>query len=210
MLLRMSRNHGFSAVVIAVMLLVAPACSSSPSAPTTTGPFVVAGRVLDYQTNAGVAGATVSFGDLLSAAVLPGDPRSVSDGSGSYQVTLMPGEYHVWIDNTYRGLARVRSGANRADLLVHDAGCTALYGTIADARTGRSIAGATLSLVGVTGISDSIGAYRLELGCRGFFAFTGTIAMSVTRTGYQNKSVPMGRGEGLNYVLRQDVDLDPQ
>ncbi len=206
----MSREHRFVAVGVALFLLVELACGSSPSAPTGTGPFVVTGQVLDFRTNAGVPGATVSFGDLLSLTALPGDPRSVTDGSGSYQVALMPGQYHVWVDNAYRGLARVRSGVNRTDLIVHDAGCTMRYGTIADASTGRPIAGATVSLVGVTATSGSDGTYRLDLGCRGAFAFTGTIEMSVVRAGYQNRSVPMGRGENLIDVLRQDADLDPQ
>src|SRR5204863_461642 len=98
---------------------VACACGSSPSAPTT-GPFVVTGLVRDFQSNAGVSGATVSFGDLFSLTVLAADPRSVTDSSGSYQLSLMPGLYHVWVDGAYRGEALVRSGVNRTDLLVRD------------------------------------------------------------------------------------------
>jgi len=44
----------------------------------------VVGQVFDIQTNAGVSGATVSFGDLASATVLPGDPRALTDRTGSY------------------------------------------------------------------------------------------------------------------------------
>jgi hypothetical protein len=195
---------------IGALSLVLSACGSSPSAPTTTGPFVVSGLVLDFQTSAVVPAATVSFGDLSSPTVLPADPRSVTGGSGAYQLSLMPGRYHVWVDGTYRGEAWVRSGVNRTDLLVHDGGCATRYGTIADAGTGRPIAGATVSLLDVSATTGADGAYRLDFGCRGYFAFTGTIAMSVSRVGYQTGSMLMGRGENLVDALRQDLDLVSQ
>src|SRR5881628_3337290 len=72
--LTMSREQRCIAFIIGVLSLVAPACSSSPSGPTATGPFVVVGQVLDFQSKAGVSGAMVSFGDLSSATVLPSDP----------------------------------------------------------------------------------------------------------------------------------------
>ena len=210
----MSQGNRLVAFVIVALPLVGSACGSSASAPTPgptpNGPFVVAGHVFDFQTNAAVSSATVSFGDLLSATVLPADPRSLTDGSGSYQLALMPGQYHVWVDSSYRGLARVRSGINRTDLVVRDGGCAVRYGSIADASTGRPIQGATVSLVGVSATSDSDGTYRLDLGCRGPFAFSGTIFMSVSRAGYQTGSIGMGRGENLTDAIRQDVDLAPQ
>src|SRR5712691_8429207 len=125
-MLKMSRELRFVAF-IGDLSLVAFACGSSPSAPTT-GPFVVTGVVLDFQSNARVSGATVSFGGLESATVLPADPRSLTDGTGSYQLVLMPGRYHVWVDSVYRGEALVRSGVNRTDLLVRDGGCAVRYG----------------------------------------------------------------------------------
>ena len=157
-----------------------------------------------------MSGAIVSFGDLLSPTVLPPDPRSLTDSSGSYQMELMPGRYHVCADSIYRGEALVRSGVNRMDLLVHDGGCAARYGTIADASTGRPIAGVSVSLVSVTATSGPDGSYRLDFGCRGPFAFAGTIEMSVSRVGYQTRSLPMGRGENLINAIRQDADLVPQ
>jgi hypothetical protein len=203
----MGRDLRVVALVIGVLSVAA--CGSSPSAPAATAPSA-AGQVLDFQTNAGVPGATVSFGDLVSATVLPADPRAVTDSSGSYTVALAAGEYHAWVDGLYRGDVRVRAAVNRVDLLVRDGGCAARYGTIADGATGRPIAGATVSLVGVVAISGSDGGYRLDLGCRGFFAFSGTIEMSVSRIGYQARSLPAGRGENLVNAIRQDVDLSPQ
>ena len=92
---------------------------------------------------------------------------------------------------------------------MHLNGCIVRYGTIAESGTGRPLAGATVSLVGVTATSGSDGAYRLDFGCRAGL-WSGTIALSVTRAGYQDGGVPMGRGEGLSGVIRQDVDLDPR
>jgi hypothetical protein len=203
----MSQGQRFVALI--GVSLLAFACGSSPSAPTT-GPFVVTGMVRDFQTNGGVSGATVSFGGLESAAVLAADPRSLTDSAGSYQLALMSGRYHVWVDSLYRGETLVRSGVNRTDLLVHDGGCAVRFGTIADVGTGRPIAGATVSLAGVSATSGADGTYRLDFGCRGPFAFAGTIEMSVGRVGYQTLVLPAGRGENLINAIRQDVDLNPQ
>jgi hypothetical protein len=204
----MSRDLRFLALFIGVLPLVA-ACSSSPSAPTATGSSV-AGQVLDFQTNTGVPGATVSFGGLDSATVLPADARSTTGASGSYQLAMSPGRYHAWVDGVYRGEVLVRSAVNRTDLFVRDGGCAVRYGAIADAITGQPIAGATVSLVNVVASSGSDGSYRLDFGCRGPFAFAGTIDMSVSRVGYQTRSLPAGRGENLINAIRQDVDLTPQ
>jgi hypothetical protein len=206
---KMSRGNRFSVAALAVAVLFFGACSSSPSAPGNE-PFTVSGQLVDVQSRAILSGATVAFGDLLSPAVLPGDPKSVTDANGSYQLSLMAGDYHVWVDNVYSGLARVRRSVNRIDLLAHDAGCAVRYGTVGDASTGKPIAGASVSLVGVTATSGSDGTYRLDFGCRGPFAFTGTVEMSITRSGYQDRMLPMGRGEDLTRAIRQDVDLAPR
>ena len=58
--------------------------------------------------------------------------------------------------------------------------------------------------------SGADGSYRLDFGCRGPFAFAGTIEMSVSRVGYQTRSLPAGRGENLINAIRQDADLNPQ
>jgi hypothetical protein len=174
-----------------------------------TGPFAVSGQVLDFQTNAIAPAATVSS---VTCRAPPSSRRTPLGHRRQRRAltSLMPGRYHVWVDGAYRGEAWVRSGANRTDLLVHDGGCATRYGTIADAGTGRPIAGATVSLLGVTATTGADGAYRLDFGCRGFFAFTGTIGMSVSRVGYQTGSMPMGRGENLVDALRQDLDLVAQ
>jgi hypothetical protein len=204
----MSRDHRFVAFLIAVLTAVACACGTSPSAPTATGP-IVSGLVLDFQTNAIVSGVTVGFGIISSSGATSIVGQSVTDGSGSYRMSLSAGRYLVFADNASVGLALVRSGVNRTDLLVHPNGCIVRYGTIADSSTGRPLAGATVSLVRVTGTSGSDGTYRLDFGCQTGL-WSNSICISVTRAGYQDACVPMGRGENLSGVLRQDVDLDPR
>ena len=209
-MLMVSRYHGFvtAAATLPLAWLVV-ACSSSPTAPTN-GPFLVSGVVRDFQTDVRVARATVSFGDIDSSAVLADDPRSLTDSGGLYELGLMPRRYHVWVDGVYRGETIVRRGVNRTDLFVRDGGCAVRYGTVADAVTGRTVAGASVSLINVTASTASDGTYRLEFGCRGPFAFAGTIVMTVSRAGFQTRSVPMGRGENLVNAIRQDVDLNPE
>jgi hypothetical protein len=61
----------------------------------------------------------------------------------------------------------------------------------------------------LTATSASDGTYRLDFGCAPQVAF-GSIGMSVAMAGYQERSLPMGRGENLHDYIRQDLDLDPR
>jgi hypothetical protein len=207
----MDRTNRWAACAIVVFSLAVFACGSSPSAPSSTagaGPFVVAGQVLDVQTNAAVPGATVIFADPGNTTTIASLGQSIADGGGSYQLSLMPRQYSVYVDKVYAGLAQVRSGVNRTDLLVHPTGCIVRYGTIGDSSTGRPIAGAAVSLLGVAGTSGSDGTYRLDFGCVAGL-WSNSICILVTRAGYQDACVPMGRGENFVGVIRQDVDLTP-
>lgn len=205
----MNREYRCSALVAALLTLLTPACGSSPSAPTTTGPFAVSGQVFNIQTGAGVAGATVIFADPGNTTTITGIGQAVANSSGSYQLSLMARQYAVYIDQVYGGQVLVRTAVNRIDLFVHQTGCIARYGTIGDSRTGAVIAGATVSMLGVTVTTGADGVYRLDYGCRSGL-WSNTIGVTVTKAGYQDGGVPMGRGEGFDCVIRQDVDLDPR
>jgi hypothetical protein len=192
--------------LVVLVAFVASSCSS-PAGPTSTTPSV-AGRVLDFQAGTSVAGATVVFADPSNASIIAELGRSVADSAGQYQMSVPVGRYSIFVDGVSGGLAIVRAGANRTDLLVHANGCVARYGTLADSRTGRPVAGATVSLLGVTDTSKADGSYRLDFGCQG--RWSNTIFMTVARSGYGDEAVPMGRGEGFADVRRQDVDLAPR
>ncbi len=204
----MTRAHWYAALVAAGIALIGWGCGGSSAAPSSTAPFV-AGQVLDFQTNAGVSGANVVFADPSNTTTIVGLGHAATGSGGSYQMSVPTGHYAIYVDNTYGGQAIVRTGANRADLLVHAAGCVVRYGTIADGATGRPLAGAAVSLVGVSGTSGSDGTFRLNLGCQTGL-WSNTICLLVTQSGYQDACVPMGRGENLTGVIRQDVDLVPR
>ena len=103
----------------------------------------------------------------------------------------------------------LRLGRRRDRILVHPAGCIVRYGTIADASTGRPLAGASVSLLGVTATRGFDGTYRRDIGSRAGL-WSNTVFLSVTRAAYQDGGVPMGRGENFTGVIREDVDLDPR
>jgi hypothetical protein len=166
--------------------------------------------VFDYQTNAAVSGATVAFGNYDVSGRVSITAQSTTSRDGSYQIpSLTATRYLVSVDNADGGLALVRSGVNRIDLFVHPHGCIGVYGSIADGSTGLPLAGAAVSLVGVSTNSGSDGMYRLDLGCRAGL-WSNSICLKVTRTGYQDACQPMGRGENLIGVILQDVDLAQQ
>ena len=169
----------------------------------------MSGLVLDFQTSAVVPAATVSFGDVLSPTVLAADPRSVTGGSGTYQLSLMPGRYHVWVDAAYRGEAWVRSGVNHTDLFVHDGGCATRYGTIADAGTGRPIAGATVSLLGVTATTGADGTYRWTSAVVAISRLPAR-SRSVSRVGYRSWINTDGPRRRFCRRPEKSLDLVPQ
>lgn len=103
----------------------------------------------------------------------------------------------------------MRIGVNHTDLLLHAAGCKGVYGSIADSHAGPPLRGALILFINLTATSASDGTYRFDLGCAPQGAF-GSIAMSVTMAGYQDRSLPMGRGQNLHDYIRQDLDLNPR
>src|SRR5687767_12486093 len=66
----------------------APATPTAPTPPTGAIPVRVFGRVVDFATNAGVAGASIDF-YITGFAVIAGSV--VTDGSGRYSVSLLRG-----------------------------------------------------------------------------------------------------------------------
>ena len=194
-------------LALALLPLSGLACGSSPNAPGNVAPVVV-GRVVDLTTGIGVPDAIVTFADASDTFNADNWGQAAADASGRYQLSLTAaGLYAVHVDNLYIGQVRAHSGINEADLLVHDNGCPVRYGTIADAETGRPLEGARVLLLGVSATSEADGGYRLDLGCRTKFG-TGTLIMTVMRSGYQDATASMGRREAFNGVIRQDVDLE--
>ena len=187
-------------------------CSLSSTGPSDSHPVTLSGRVLDYQTDAAVPGMIVSLGNQDAFPLVPRDDlRSTSDQTGTYHLSVISGVYTVFLDGIYQGSIRALTSSLRADLLAHANGCTARYGVVLDGRTGLPVAAATVRVFS-DAVTSADGWYRLNLFCCpiGTFCASGTVFMTVTKAGYVDQSVIMGRGENLSGLVRTDVMLQPR
>jgi hypothetical protein len=146
--------------------------TSPPAAPTSDyavpragGSVAVSGRVVDFTTDAAIAGATVEFGGLdFSGRFVPA-VTAVSDGTGAYKATIVAGTSTVVeIDKARIGQVQVNQDY-RGDFLVRFGSCVARYGTVADGLTLRPITGATVTVSGRSVVTAAGGWYRIDLGC---------------------------------------------
>jgi len=187
-------------VVLGFVATVSCGGSSLPNGPSQSGAVRVSGRVLDFVSGAGIAGAAVAYGDRTAT----------TDGSGSYAVDLpAAGAYDVRIDGVILGSNRVRRSAYRGDLFAHGGTCVSRYGTLADAATGLPIAGATVTLVGQLSTTGADGWYRVDLGCPASgLVGSNTTFMEIRHPRYADGSQIAGRG--VRDVVRLDVDLQPR
>jgi hypothetical protein len=114
--------------------------------PRAGGRVAVSGRVVDFTTDAAIAGATVEFGGLdFSGRFVPA-VTALSDGAGAYKATIVAGTNTVVeIDKARIGQVQVNQDY-RGDFLVRFGSCVARYGTVADGLTLRPITGATVTL----------------------------------------------------------------
>ncbi|OFW03246.1 MAG: hypothetical protein A3H96_19285 [Acidobacteria bacterium RIFCSPLOWO2_02_FULL_67_36] len=162
----------------------------------------IRGRVLDFGTNASVPGVVVQFTGGAQEA------RATTDASGVYLMSMPSiGSFTVWMDGRHAGMARVTGSTYRGDLLVDTGTCISRYGTLVDARTLQPVAGATVSVAGVTTTSGQDGWYRIDLGCpsEGTIGFNTTF-LYVTHPNYAPSSQVVGRG--VQGVSRLDLHLE--
>lgn len=187
--------------MVVTSILGALSCGSSPTAPT--GPLTFSGGIRVYTTSAPRAGSLVRY-----VADTGGPPSTATTSTdGSYVLTVpSAGAYVVTVDGSLAGTTVVTGPTYRGDLLVDTTGCTARYGQITDALTGRPVNGATASLPGGSSVSDADGRYRIDLGCETNVSFSTTF-ISVRHPRYQERQQVVGRG--VQNVLRLDLRLDP-
>ena len=185
-------------------------CATPPSAPSTpiaappTASTVPAiGRVIDVAANAGVAGIPLEWSQTIGGPVVA---RTVSDSGGAYFVSLpSAGRYIVGT-----GSVQVAGPLFTSDFYVNSL-CPLRYGVVADAVTGRRVSGATVTWNGSQTLTQTDGAYALNLGCRSNYG-TGTTALGVSHPAYLGAGVFDTRAEFL--VLggqrREDFLLTPR
>jgi hypothetical protein len=165
----------------------------------------VVGRVLDYRSQAALAGASVHF----SSDAQLGDAVATTRPDGTYQTTLpAPGSFTISVGNAYVGTGLVPRSSYRGDLFVDGGTCISRYGVLADARTQAPVVGAVVSLGEATATSGSEGWYRIDLGCpaTGAIGFNTTF-LTVTHPRYTTASAVVGRG--ISGVRRLDINLEP-
>jgi hypothetical protein len=174
------------------------------TAPSPSLNVSIGGQAVNYRTNSGISGAVVRFVGEERPIVV----EAITDRNGSYTMTLpIAGFFSLWVAGARVGAGHVTSSAYRGDLFVNDAACIARYGTLADARTLRPIAGATVHLAGNEAVSGLDGWYRLDFGCPSTRQSGNTTYMAITHPNYARRDVVVGRG--VQEVDRVDVDLEP-
>lgn len=173
----------------------------SPTAPLKGGIVEVLGRVVDFNTGAGVGNTPVSFGAY----------GVTTDQFGFYRMYIPGNDYVVLADREIAASQlRVIDPQYRGDLFVRSGACTARYGKATDIFTRRGIGGVTVALAGTTATTDASGWYTLSLGCTPGGFGVGTVLITATHGGYADWSRAAGRREGLRGLERIDIDLEPR
>jgi hypothetical protein len=189
----------FRRISIAVMLAGEAIGCGSPTQPGSNGQVQVAGTVRDFQTNAAVGGARVTFDNVTA----------MTDANGVYSLTVQAGQYTISIDGERIAVVNLKDRTYRGDVYVHLTGCIARYGTVVDSWTRRPVPSATVSVGGMSVVTDRAGWFRLSLGCPGVpcIGFNTTF-LTITHPDYRSGSFIAGRG--VCFVERVDYELEPR
>ena len=159
----------------------------------------VAGSVRDFPTNAAIGGATVVIGNVTA----------MTDASGSYSLTVLPGAQHVTIDGESIADVTMTDRTYRGDFYAHVMDCVGRYGTVVDKGTRQPVAGATLSLGGGSStVTDQTGWFQWNFGCGNRCLGFNTYFLTITHPSYRDAVVESGRG--ICFVVRGDFELEPR
>jgi hypothetical protein len=170
----------------------------------------LAGRVVDERTLQGMPGLTLAWGGGRAGLQ---QISSVTDATGNYQVDLPDQEFYSVSSAALTGVVRPIAALDIVNFYVNTGGCPTLYGRIVDARTRRPVAGAEVSWVGITSISDAAGAYRVKLDCRPGAYGSGPTTLNVGHSGYQPYMSAARAAESLGTSPadeRLDIALTPR
>lgn len=115
------------------------ATPTSPAPQPWNGQVLVSGRIIDYFTDAGVAGAHVAIGGTTPST-------AVTDASGFYSLSVPAGEQSVVaVDGqTIAIVVQMDFPTFRGGYYVNGTGCAARYGMVVDKTTRRPVSGAAI------------------------------------------------------------------
>ena len=188
----------------------APPINSDKPATPAAG-VTVAGRVVDFQTHAGIEGVTIEWGFA---------------GAWSSTRTDTTGAFSLKVKTT--GLFDVKVMAltpafRDATIYVNDAmfetivfagqsDCPRMYGRVFDSRTSQPIAGAIVDWIVTKAITAADGSYEVSLGCRAEGYGSGTSAVGVSHPNYLSQGFVGARKEWIqtNELHRRDFALTPR
>lgn len=187
-------------VFAVVVLLALAACrGTAPTGPSSNA-FPITGRIIDYRTQAGVAGATIAFANSTF-----GVREAVGDAGGRYSISIPAFDtYSIRVNGSELTSIGIWTTEYRGDFYVGTAGCRGRYGVVVDEANNRPVQGALVVLVGHRVTTGADGWYYVDDGCTATLP-GGTTFMSVTHPGYATAMVGVGRG--LTSFQRQDVKL---
>lgn len=180
------------------------ATPTSPAPQPWNGQVLVSGRIIDYFTDAGVAGAHVAIGGTTPST-------AVTDASGFYSLSVPAGEQSVVaVDGqTIAIVVQMDFPTFRGGYYVNGTGCAARYGMVVDKTTRRPVSGAAIRVSPgpIAASTDGGGWYKLSYQCAPCQPGSTTIAF-VTYPNYVDASFSIGRG--FCGVSRVDVEMPPR
>lgn len=148
-----------TASVTATPSPTASATASPTATPTPTSSGTFTGRVIDWSTNGGIPGATLTLS--------PGGPITTTDSSGSFTESVPAGTYTLAVSASgYPSQSQsinMRAGSKTSATiwLVPSAQAGSVQGRVTDSATGLPIAGVSLYInqPGITVYTDANGNY---------------------------------------------------
>jgi hypothetical protein len=190
---------------LAVALMLLP-CSLSCAAPTSPSPepwngrVAVSGRIIDFLSDAGIAGARVAIGGTTPTT-------ATTDASGFYSLSVPSGEQEAISVNDRKVAIFVRMvlPTFRGDYYdTNGTDCAARYGLVVDQATRRPLSGASVRIAGYSANADRSGWYKLSAGCGPCLPGNTTMA-TISYPSYADGLFSVGRG--FCGVSRVDVEL---
>lgn len=193
--------------MVALALTLA-ACGSDRITGPSNATVTFSGSVLDYQTNAPVAGATVTYTqDAFNTNALRVSATTAPDGR--YTLTVpSPGRYTILLDNAIAGQGFVHGPAYRGDLYPASGNCISRYGLVINTPFRRPLAEATVQLTSVSIVTGADGWYRIDLGCPSVVFPGGTTLISAEHRNFERLSRVVGRG--VVGIQRIDLEMTPR